>query len=166
MRTRRSLLAGGAAVVCGCLGSREEDEEDGVNEEEGDEGGETGRDGELDLREANVVSVSVEEEGGAYTFDVTLYHDDAGEDGYADRWVVESLDGDEVGRRSLAHPHGTRRFTRSATVSTEEDCVVVRGHDRTHGYGGRAVVVSLSTGETRGFAQGEEPSSFDEGDCP
>lgn len=165
MHTRRSLLAGTAAVVCGCLGGSEEDDEGG-SEGAADEGDETGGGDELDLREANVVGVSVEEGGGAYTFDVTLYHDDAGEDGYADRWVVESLDGDEVGRRSLAHPHGTRRFTRSATVSTDEDCVVVRGHDRTHGYGGRAVVVSLSTGETRGFAQGEEPSSFDEGDCP
>ena len=51
-------------------------------------------------------------------------------------------------------------------LQADESCVVVRGGDQTHGYGGRAVVVNLDTGETRGFLQGEEPSSFDEGDCP
>jgi hypothetical protein len=165
MYTRRSLLAGTAAVLGGCL-------KNGGEEQKGEKGssvtgteGES-RDGELDLKEANVMDVSVEGEEGTYTFDVTLYHDDEGEDGYADRWVVESLDGKEVGRRALAHPHGTRRFTRSGTVATDESCVVVRGGDRTHGYGGRAVVVNPETGEARGFLQGEEPSPFDEGNCP
>lgn len=162
MYTRRSLLAGTAAVIGGCLGNDTEDRTEG-----GDGTPESSEmEDDLDLREANVVDVSVEGEEGTYTFDVTLYHDDEGEDGYADRWVVESLDGEEVGRRALAHPHGTRRFTRSTTVATDEPCVVVRGGDQTHGYGGRAVVVNLDTGETRGFLQGEEPSSFDEGDCP
>ncbi|MDZ7687906.1 MAG: hypothetical protein U5J64_04140 [Halobacteriales archaeon] len=124
-------------------------------------------DDELDLREANVTGVSFSETGDGHRFDVTLYHDDDGEDGYADWWQVKSLDGERLGRRVLAHPHGTRRFTRSETVETgDETCVVVRGHDQTHGYGGRAVVVNVETGETNGVLQGEEPSSFDESDCP
>lgn len=167
--TRRSFVACFGVLATGCLGDEEESEtrKDG-NEEggTGDRGTTDEDDGELDLREANVVGVSVEGDEGTYTFDVTLYHDDAGEDGYADRWVVESLDGRELGRRNLAHPHGTQRFTRSTTVATDENCVAVRGHDQTHGYGGRAVVVDLETGETRGFVQGENPSSFDEEDCP
>jgi len=125
-------------------------------------------DEDLDLREANVVAVTFTEEGdGTHNFDVTLYHDDDGEEGYANWWQVESLEGDCLGRRVLTHAHGTQRFTRSETVETgDRTCVVVRGHDQTHGYGGRAVLVDLGTAETRGVLQGEEPSPFDEGDCP
>jgi hypothetical protein len=120
-----------------------------------------------DLREANVVGVAVAASGDGHRFDVTLHHDDAGEDGYADRWVVEALDGTELGRRELAHPHGTREFTRSATVDLRgETCVVVRGHDRTHGYGGRAALVDAATGAVRVVAQGPAPRSFGPGDCP
>jgi len=35
-------------------------------------------------------------------------------------------------------------------------CVVVRGHDQTHGYGGRVVVVNLDAGEQNAIRQGSE----------
>jgi hypothetical protein len=122
----------------------------------------------LDLREANVVGVSVETDAGGVRFDVTLYHDDDGEDGYANWWQVESLDGERLGRRELSHAHGTREFTRSATVSVPDGttCVVVRGHDETHGYGGRAALVALDSGAVRPVDQGPDPGSFDVTDCP
>jgi len=161
---RRAFLSTAAVAASGCLSEGNDGERDGS--EGGGPGDGTSDEEELDLREANVVGVSVEDNGGAYTFNTTLYHDDDGEDGYADRWVVETLGGDEVGRRELAHPHGTRRFTRSTTVATDASCVVVRGHDETHGYGGRAVVVDLSSDETEGYSQGGEPRSFGEDDCP
>ncbi|MDY7081337.1 MAG: hypothetical protein SXQ77_02765, partial [Halobacteria archaeon] len=41
---------------------------------------------DLDLREANVVGVSFDVEDDVYNFDVTLYHDDDGESGYANWW--------------------------------------------------------------------------------
>jgi hypothetical protein len=123
--------------------------------------------GELDLREANVVGVAVAPADGAYRFDVTLIHDDDGEDGYANWWVVESLDGTELGRRELLHPHGTRAFTRSATVDTRgETCVVVRGHDQTHGYGGQVAVVSVETGATNLVDQGPDRRAVMAGACP
>jgi hypothetical protein len=117
---------------------------------------------DLDLREANVVNVSVEAQDGSYRFDVTLIHDDDGEDGYADRWQVETLNGTELGRRELAHPHGTREFTRSTTVEIPDNTtlVVVRGHDQTHGFGGQAMVVNLTSGETEAVQQGPEPTNF------
>jgi hypothetical protein len=62
----------------------------------------------LDLREANVVDVAFEEQGGTYTFDVTLRHDDDGEDGYANWWQIERLDGTRLGRRELLHAHSQR----------------------------------------------------------
>ena len=114
---------------------------------------------ELDLREANVVDVAFEANDGTYRFDVTLIHDDDGEDGYANWWQVEDVDGNRLGRRELRHPHGTREFTRSATMSVPDGvtCVVVRGHDQTHGYGGSVVLVNLDTAETVVVYQGRDP---------
>jgi len=123
---------------------------------------------ELDLREANVVGVAFAGGDGSYDFDVTLHHDDDGEEGYADWWQVEGLDGSQLGRRELLHSHSQQPFTRSATVDVPAgvSCAVVRGHDQTHGYGGRAVLANLETGETVGVTQGADPQSFDGDDCP
>jgi len=125
---------------------------------------------ELDLREANVTGVTVRPEDDGYVFDVTLYHDDDGEPGYANWWQVERLSGERIGRRELAHPHGTREFTRATLdpypVPDGTACVVVRGHDGTHGYGGRAAVVALESGVVRFVNQGSGPASFGPGACP
>jgi hypothetical protein len=123
----------------------------------------------IDLREANVVDVAFDgAPGEEVRFDVTLFHDDDGEDGYANWWQDESLDGEQLGRRELLHAHSTDPFTRSATIATPADagCMVVRGHDQTHGYGGRAMLVNLDTGATRGIDQGPEPATFEGADCP
>ncbi|WP_318569324.1 hypothetical protein [Salinigranum marinum] len=122
----------------------------------------TAADGDLDLREANVVGIEFDSVGGGYRFDVTLYHDDDGESGYADWWQVETLDGDRLGRRELLHAHSTAPFTRSETVSIPDGTthVVVRGHDQTHGYGGQAMVVGVDSGEAQRVRQGPEPRSF------
>jgi hypothetical protein len=124
--------------------------------------------GELDLREANVVGVETDRQGTMVTFDVTLHHDDDGEDGYANWWQVESLDGTRIGRRVLTHPHSRQPFTRSDTfeIPTDTACVVVRGHDQTHGYGGQAMLVNLDAGTTRAVRQGSEPHSFSASECP
>ncbi|WP_415382360.1 hypothetical protein [Halosimplex sp. TS25] len=123
---------------------------------------------DYDLREANVTAVESERTNGAYRFSITLYHDDDGEEGYADWWQVESIEGDRLGRRELLHAHSTAPFTRSETIEVPGDasCVVVRGHDQTHGYGGRAMLVNLDSGETSGVDQGSEKQSFDASDCP
>lgn len=127
-----------------------------------------GSNGELDLREANVTAVELDRLDGSYRFDVTLYHNDDGEEGYADWWQVETLDGDRLGRRDLLHPHSTAPFTRSETIDIPDDvsCVVVRGHDQTHGYGGQAMLVNLETGSTKALDQGRDQRSFDEEECP
>lgn len=118
--------------------------------------------GELDLREANVTAVSFRKTGDTYRFDVTLIHDDEGESGYANWWQVETLSGEQLGRRTLLHPHGTREFTRSEMIRVPADIeeVVVRGHDQTHGYGGQAMIVNLRRGESEAVRQGPEPTDF------
>ena len=89
--------------------------------------------------------------------------DDDGEDGYANWWQVERLDGTRLGRRELLHAHSEQPFRRSATVAIPDDIiqVVVRGHDQTHGYGGVAALVAIDHGSVRFVDQGPEPPSFD-----
>lgn len=54
--------------------------------------------------------------GATWRFDVTLSHPDTGWDHYADGWRVETITGDILGTRVLAHPHETEQpFTRSLT---------------------------------------------------
>jgi hypothetical protein len=111
--------------------------------------------------------VTLRRDGSRVRFDVTLFHDDDGEDGYANWWQVERLDGERLGRRDLLHAHGTREFTRSDTFEISEDgCVVVRGHDETHGYGGQAALVDLGSGAVRLVGQGSEREAFTNEDCP
>ncbi|MHA1991564.1 MAG: hypothetical protein ACW981_13495 [Candidatus Hodarchaeales archaeon] len=116
--------------------------------------------GQLNLEEANVTEVIFEKTSeNQYEFSVTLFHDDDGEEGYADYWQVETLNGTILGKRILTHAHGTVEFTRSANVIIPNNIlsVVVRGHDMTHGFGGQAILVELSTGKTHKVDQGNEP---------
>ena len=169
--TRRSAIGGAlalAAAVAGCAGSGS-DGTSSPSESPGTTAAETDPETDLDLREANVTAVSLEDRGGGeYRFSVELFHDDDGEDGYADWWQVETLDGERLGRRELLHPHSTAPFTRSETVALPDDvgCVVVRGHDQTHGYGGQLMAASVPDGATAAVRQGPEPAAVDEGDCP
>jgi len=169
--TRRRVLLGAAAVtgLAGCAGT---DGQSGGRDGDAD-AGPTPTDAEpterkLDLREANVVAVAVDRRSDGYRFGVTLHHDDDGEDGYANWWQVETLDGERLGRRELAHPHGTREFTRSATVTVPDGttCVVVRGHDQTHGYGGQAMLVNVETGAATAVRQGTDRASMAGRGCP
>ena len=162
---RRTVLGGAMTLISAVAG---------CTRFEGSPITETGTSGatptpELDLREANVTAVSISDtDSGAYRFDVTLYHDDDGEDGYADWWQVETLDGEQLGRRNLSHPHSTTPFTRSETITVPDDisCVVVRGHDQTHGEGGQAMLVTVPDGETKAVQQGSERQEFTASDCP
>lgn len=140
----------------------------GTDDEDSDTANESGNPDDPDLREANVVDVAFEGGDGTYEFEVTLHHDDDGEDGYANWWQIERLDGTQLGRRELLHAHSRQPFTRSETIEIPDgvDCVVVRGHDETHGYGGLAATVDLASGATRTIAQGSEKRPFGADECP
>ncbi|MFQ3294766.1 MAG: hypothetical protein ACI9PP_001580 [Halobacteriales archaeon] len=128
----------------------------------------TETDEELDLREANVVEVAFDRQNGTVEFAVTLYHDDDGEAEYANWWQVETLDGDRLGRRELAHAHSTAPFTRSEAIDVPNDvaCVFIRGHDQIHDYGGQGALINVESGETNLVRQGSDRQSFDASDCP
>jgi hypothetical protein len=177
--TRRGLLAStavGLAGLAGCLGGDSPGTEDATLSN-------TGTDvptesttaepeaslGDLDLREANVVEVTISNQAERqFDLSVALHHDDTGEDGYANWWQVETLAGAQLGRRSLSHPHSTQPFTRSTSVEipAEHSCVVVRGHDQTHGYGGQAMVLNLDSGATTTVSQGSEGTDVAAEVCP
>ncbi len=175
--SRRAVFAAGlAGLTAGCTAGEPAEQTTRQQSEdtrpstgtETDDSTDRADDAALDRREANVVGVDVTNDDTGYSFDVTLHHDDEGEDGYADWWQVERLDGTRLGRRDLRHPHAQQPFTRSDSYDLPADvaCVTVRGHDQTHGYGGRAMLVDLSSGATRSVAQGRDPGSLAATACP
>lgn len=85
--------------------------------------------------------------GDTWSFDVTLRHGDTGWDHYADAWSVNTPDGQEIGRRVLAHPHENEQpFTRSlsgVSVPNGVDEVVIRARDSVHGWSSATKRITL-----------------------
>ena len=88
----------------------------------------------------------------SYEFQVTVQHVDTGWEHYIDRWEVIGPGGRVLGTRILHHPHiGERQFTRNlrgVTIPEGVEHVIVRVHDKKHGYG-REKLVALPTDQNR-----------------
>jgi hypothetical protein len=98
---------------------------------------------------ADVTSVQVTGEPGAYQFSVSIRSPDTGCRQYADWWEVISEKGELLYRRVLFHSHVNEQpFTRSGgPVPIQPDTVVwVRAHINTTGYGGVAYKGSVKSG--------------------
>jgi hypothetical protein len=110
---------------------------------------------------ADVISVEVSGEPGAYTFSVGIESPDQGCGQYADWWEVVSEDGALVYRRILLHSHVDEQpFVRSGgPVKVDPETEVwVRAHMAPGGYGGQALKGSVEAG----FAPAEMPAGFAE----
>lgn len=99
--------------------------------------------------EADVVkAVATPESSGTWRFDVTVRHDDAGWDHYADAWEVRLADGTVLGTRTLLHPHDNEQpFTRSLSgveIPDGVDEVEIYARDSVHGWGGVVETVTLA----------------------
>ena len=105
---------------------------------------------------------------GTWTFYVTVRHPDSGWEDYADGWDVLTPDGivlkpDPASpfTRLLLHPHENEQpFTRSQSgiaIPPDVTQVRVRAHDLADGYGGREVVVDLTTASGPDFELVREP---------
>lgn len=111
---------------------------------------------------ADVTSVQVTGEPGAYQFTVGVRSPDTGCRQYADWWEVVSEKGELLYRRVLLHSHVNEQpFVRSGgPVPIQPDTVVwVRAHLNSGGYGGVAYRGSVKSGFLRaepggGFAAG------------
>jgi hypothetical protein len=112
---------------------------------------------------ADVIYVrAVLEQGGTWTFHVTVEHPDTGWEDYADGWDVltpagEVLRPDRSSQftRLLLHPHENEQpFTRSQSGIVIPEGVTqvrVRAHDIVDGYGGREVLVDLTRSSGQDF---------------
>jgi hypothetical protein len=99
--------------------------------------------------QADVLSVSVNGEPGAYNFSVTVGSPDEGCSQYADWWEVISQDGALLYRRILLHSHVNEQpFTRSGgpVPIDAEEIVLVRAHMHPAGYGGILVQGTVAGG--------------------
>jgi hypothetical protein len=123
----------------------------------------TATSGATDGGNADVLHVrAVQSDAGTWTFHVTVEHPDTGWEDYADGWDVVTPDGtvlkpdpDSSFTRLLLHPHENEQpFTRSQSgieIPESVTQVRVRAHDLVDGYGGREVVVDLSSASGPGF---------------
>jgi len=88
----------------------------------------------------------------SYEFQVTVQHVDASWEHFADRWEIIGPGGRVLGTRVLYHPHiGERQFTRKlrgVTIPEGVEHVIVRVHDKLHGYS-REKLIALPTGKSR-----------------
>ncbi len=100
---------------------------------------------------ADVISVNVSGQPGAYQFAVGIKSPDTGCDQYADWWEVITPDGRLLYRRILLHSHvGEQPFVRSggpAPIQPETQ-VLIRAHMNTSGYGGALFQGSVQEGFT------------------
>lgn len=95
-----------------------------------------------DVLEVEVTPV----DDGRYEVAVTLSSPYDTPERYADGWRVLDEEGNELGRRELAHDHAAEQpFTRQTTVEIpdEVDEITVEGRDQVSGYGGATVTVTV-----------------------
>jgi hypothetical protein len=131
------LLLGGCAGDGGPAGDSAPTSEDGIPAAPGSD----------PQRYPDVIDVTVERTGDAYTFTVTISSPYDTPDRYADGWRVLGPDGTVYGEHTLAHDHAAEQpFTRTQTgVSIPGGVteVTVEGRDQRYGYGGATVTVTL-----------------------
>ncbi|MBX2823968.1 MAG: hypothetical protein KTR33_04500 [Gammaproteobacteria bacterium] len=102
---------------------------------------------QLFANEVAVVDVTISANGGgSYRVNVTLLHEDAGWDHYANRWDVLDETGKVLGSRVLAHPHDNEQpFTRSLTLNIPDTVktITIRANDSVHETGGAEMSIEV-----------------------
>lgn len=98
--------------------------------------------------DAAVLAATATPEGpGSYRFSATVRHGDTGWEHYADKFQIETPDGQVLGTRVLLHPHENEQpFTRSLSgvkIPPGVTEVVVRAHDKVHGWGKKTFTLRL-----------------------
>lgn len=86
----------------------------------------------------------------SYQFQVTVQHEDTSWDHFVDKWEIIGPGGKVLGTRVLNHPHiGELHFMRElrgVTIPEGVEYVIIRVHDKVHGYG-REKLMKLPTGD-------------------
>lgn len=102
-----------------------------------------------------VTDVKVSKPDMGWAIEVTIRHDDAGWDHFADGWEVLDLNGRRLGYRKLHHPHVNEQpFTRSlrgVMIPDGTRSVMIRAHCSEHGWSEHMVRVDLSPSGSGGY---------------
>jgi hypothetical protein len=102
--------------------------------------------GQANAGEVEVVKTRFELRTGSWHVRTTLRHGDTGWSHYADAWRVVTEKGEDLGTRTLFHPHEQEQpFTRSHTVHIPKgtNIVYVEAHDKVHGWSEKRVKIDL-----------------------
>lgn len=98
--------------------------------------------------DVEIVNVNLTKQSGSWRADVTLKHADTGWKHYADGWRIVDEKGNEIGKRTLYHPHVNEQpFTRSLGsfhISSDKKIIFIEAHDLKHGWSPNRVKVDLS----------------------
>ena len=96
--------------------------------------------------DVEIVKTRFEYRSGSWHVNTTLRHGDTGWSHYADAWRVVSENGEDLGTRTLYHPHENEQpFTRSHTINIPRGIhiVYVEARDKVHGWNKNRVKVDL-----------------------
>ena len=97
--------------------------------------------------DVEIVNVVLTSQTGTWRADVTLKHADSGWNHYADAWRLVDEAGNEIGKRTLYHPHVNEQpFTRSLSnfiISGKKKVIFVEAHDLKHGWSPNKVIIDL-----------------------
>lgn len=98
--------------------------------------------------DVEIIKVVLTKRAGTWQADVTLKHQDEGWKHYADGWRLVDSNGNEIGKRTLYHPHVNEQpFTRSLTgfyLAEKMKVIFVEAHDLKHGWSADKVKIDLS----------------------
>jgi len=97
--------------------------------------------------DVEIIKVVLTSQSGTWRADVTLKHADTGWDHYADAWRLVDEKGNEIGKRTLYHPHVNEQpFTRSLSgfhIAEDKKIIFVEAHDKKHGWSPNRVKIDM-----------------------
>lgn len=102
----------------------------------------------ISASEVEIVKVLLTKHTGTWRADVTLKHADTGWKHYADAWRIVDDKGNEIGKRTLYHPHVNEQpFTRSLSniqISNDKKIIFVEAHDLNRGWMSNKVKIDMT----------------------
>jgi len=94
-----------------------------------------------------IVKVVLTKHSGTWRADVTLNHADTGWKHYADAWRLVDGQGNEIGKRTLYHPHVNEQpFTRSLSsfqILENTKIVYIEAHDLNRGWSKNKLKINM-----------------------
>lgn len=97
--------------------------------------------------DVEIIEVVLSKQAGTWRADVTLKHADTGWKHYADGWRLVDDKGNEIGKRTLYHPHVNEQpFTRSLSgfhIPKNMKVIFVEAHDLKHGWSPGKVKIDM-----------------------